>query len=284
LTAIVLAALSALLFGGMSIGLRKGLSRHDDVHLASLICVGTGTLVGLVAVLVEAPSRGVDLAGIWPFVLAGVLSPGAAQICITRAIRDAGSSRTSVVLGTAPLVSIAMALLFLHEPLRWPLMIAALFIVVGCLELAWEKDRPGHVRRIGFLYALLGTVLFSARDNLLRWLSIDTSVSPAVAAVAGLVGGLIFLVLFSGRRKLPGLRPTLPFFWAGLSFGLSYICLYEAYYRGRVTVVSPLIATEALWGVVLSVIFLRHTELVGKRLALGTLLVVAGGVMIGVFR
>ena len=50
------------------------------------------------------------------------------------------------------------------------------------------------------------------------------------------------------------------------------------------TVVSPLVATESLWGVGLSAIFLRRHELVGPRLVAGAALVVAGGVLIGVFR
>jgi uncharacterized membrane protein len=67
-------------------------------------------------------------------------------------------------------------------------------------------------------------------------------------------------------------------------FGLSYVCLFEAYYRGRVTVVSPLVATESLWGVLLSLLLLRHSEVVGRRLALGAVLVVAGGALIGAYR
>ena len=71
---------------------------------------------------------------------------------------------------------------------------------------------------------------------------------------------------------------------AGLLFGLSYVCLFEAYFRGRVTVVSPLVATESLWGVGLSYLLIRHTEGVGRRLAVGALLVVAGGALIGAVR
>ncbi len=71
---------------------------------------------------------------------------------------------------------------------------------------------------------------------------------------------------------------------AGILFGLSYVCLFEAYYRGRVSVVSPLVATESLWGVALSALLLRRHELVGPRLFGGAALVVAGGVLIGVFR
>jgi drug/metabolite transporter (DMT)-like permease len=75
-----------------------------------------------------------------------------------------------------------------------------------------------------------------------------------------------------------------PFLGVGVLFGLSYVSLFEAYYRGRVTVVSPLVATESLWGVLLTVVFLRHSEVVGRRLALGALLVVIGGALIGAYR
>ena len=67
-------------------------------------------------------------------------------------------------------------------------------------------------------------------------------------------------------------------------FGLSYVLLFEAYWRGRVTVVSPLVATESLWGVGLAALLIRHTEGVGRRLAAGAVLVVAGSVVIGAFR
>jgi uncharacterized membrane protein len=62
------------------------------------------------------------------------------------------------------------------------------------------------------------------------------------------------------------------------------VFLFEAFFHGRVTVVAPLVATESLWGVGLSILLLRRTELVGARLALGALLIVAGGVFIGAAR
>ncbi len=74
------------------------------------------------------------------------------------------------------------------------------------------------------------------------------------------------------------------FFPAGLLFGLSYTALFEAYYHGRVSVVAPLIATESLWGVAFSALLLRRSELVGRTLVLGAGLIVAGGVLIGVWR
>jgi drug/metabolite transporter (DMT)-like permease len=286
LIAIALACLSALLFGGMSVGLRIGLGRHADADLATLATVSGAFVVGLVAAIAEAPSRGVHAGAAWPFLLAGLISPGAAQILVTLAIRDAGASRASVVLGAAPLAAVTIAIVLLGEPVSIPLLAGAVLIVAGGLELAWERGRPDHVKRIGLLFAFVATILFSARDNLLRWLSRGTSVPPAVAAAAALLGGAALLAVLLGPRLRvrPTLRQALPFLGVGVLFGLSYVSLFEAYYRGRVTVVSPLIATESLWGVALSVIFIRRIELVGRRLMLGALLIVAGGALIGAFR
>jgi uncharacterized membrane protein len=71
---------------------------------------------------------------------------------------------------------------------------------------------------------------------------------------------------------------------AALCYGVSYIFLFEAFYRGRVSVVSPIVATESLWGVTLSWLVLRQSERIGLRLVAGAALVVAGGVLIGVYR
>jgi hypothetical protein len=49
-----------------------------------------------------------------------------------------------------------------------------------------------------------------------------------------------------------------------------------------VTVVSPLVATESLWGVTFAVLLFKRTEVVGARLAGAVILVVAGGTMISV--
>jgi drug/metabolite transporter (DMT)-like permease len=286
MAAVGLALLSALLFGGMSVGLRIGLSRHGDAQLATLATLAGALAVALVAAACEAPFRGVHAGGAWPFALAGLLQPGIGQLLVTLAIREAGASRASVVFGAGPLVSVTIALVALGEPLRAPLLAGAALIVAGGVALAAERDRPEHIRRVGLVYASAVTVLFATRDNLLRWLSRSTSVPPAVAAVATLLAGALVIAVALGPRlrARPTLHAAAPFLGVGAIYGASYVALFEAYYRGRVTVVSPLIATESLWGVLLAVLLIRHTEFVGRRLVAGALLVVAGGALIGAFR
>jgi drug/metabolite transporter (DMT)-like permease len=284
LTAVAFAAVSAALFGGMSVGLRMGLDRSPDADLATLATVAGALVVTLIAAAAESPARGLHLAAAWPFVLAGLMQPGAGQIFVTRSVQEAGASRASVVLGSAPLVSVTIALVVLGEPAQAPLLVGAVLIVAGGVELARDRDRPAHVRRRGYVFAFIACVLFATRDNLVRWLSGDTSVPPAVAASGALVGGLALVVVLLGRRVRGrlALRPALPFLAVGVLFGLSYVTLFEAYFRGRVTVVSPIVATEALWGVALSWLLIRRTELVGRRVLIGALLIVGGGVLIGI--
>ncbi len=285
MTAIGLACVSAFLFGAMSVALRVGLNRFPDVEVATFVTVGGALVVSLVAAAAEAPSRGVHAAAAWPFLLAGLAQPGVGQLLVTMAIREAGAARASVVLGTAPLAAVTIALVLLGEPVRWPLIAGAVLIVAGGVELARDRGRPAHVRRRGYLFAFAVTLLLAARDNLARWLAGNTTTPPGVAAAAGLLGGMLLLAVVLGprvRRRL-ALRPVLPFLGVGLLFGVSYVLLFEAYFRGRVTVVSPIVATESLWGVALSVLLIRHTELVGRRVLVGAALIVAGGVLIGVY-
>jgi len=158
-------------------------------------------------------------------------------------------------------------------------VLGALAIVGGGVVLAAERDRPTHVRAAALLYAVGATVFFAVRDNIVR--ALHAHANPEAAAAATFLGGLLVTLLWARRaptrRELTRLAP------AGICFGFSYLCLFEAYFRGRVSVVSPLVATESLWGVGLSAVLLRH-ERVGRRLAFGALLVVAGGVLIGLGR
>jgi len=279
--AVLLAASSAFLFGAMTVLLRAPLARGTDPAAGALLTV----LPAIVVTLPFVAATGVHLGGLWLFALAGLLGPGLSQLFFTFAVRDAGPSRTSVVVGTAPLFSVVIALVFLHEPLDAALLLGALLIVAGGVLLVSERGRPAHVRRLGLVFALAATLVFATRDNLVRWLSGDTHVAAPLAAATTLAAGALVVAAYVAvsRTPLPA-RALGGFVPAGICFGLSYVCLFEAYYRGKVTVVSPIVATESLWGVTLSALLLSRHELVGRRLVLGAVLVVAGGALIGAVR
>jgi drug/metabolite transporter (DMT)-like permease len=271
----------------MSVAVRFAVRRSGDAELGSLAMSSVALVLTAAAGLVT--TRELDLGEAWPFLIAGVIAPGLSQVFFVRAVREAGAARTSVLMGTAPLIAVAIALSFLREPARPWLLVGAGLIVAGGIALAGERVRPADFRRLGALFALTATVLFSVRDNILRSFAKDTDVNALVAAPASLlaaVTGIALYLALSRRRSwargyTQQLRVFLP---AGVLFGLSYAALFEAYYRGRVSVVAPLVATESLWGVAFSLLLLRRSELVGLWLLVGAALIVAGGALIGVSR
>lgn len=291
MSAVLLALASALLFGGMTVALRFALRAQPEADLGAVVTSAAAFVVVAAAAAVE-PGTG-ELARpreLAVFALAGLLAPGLSQLLFMLAIRDAGSSRASVVVGTAPLFGATMAVTLLGEPLEWPLALGAVLVVVAGVLLVRETVRPDHFRVVGMVFALVTTLLFSTRDVIVRWYSEQATLGSVEAAAAALAAGVLIVVAFSalarrgrflGALARPGLLRFVP---AGVLFGLSYVLLFEAYYRGKVTVVSPLVATESLWTVLLSALLLRRSELVGTRLVLGALLVVAGGALIGAHR
>jgi drug/metabolite transporter (DMT)-like permease len=206
------------------------------------------------------------------------------------AIRDAGASRTSVVVGCAPLVAATLAIVLLDEPFEGALALGAALIVGAGLLLVGETTRPAGFRVVGIAFACAATILFSTRDVLVRWYSTESALGPEEAAAAALVAGALVMTAYAALARRGALgealaRPALLHFLpAGALFGISYVLAFEAYYRGKVTVVSPLIATESLWAVILSALVLRRSEAVGARLVLAAVLVVLGGVIIGAHR
>jgi drug/metabolite transporter (DMT)-like permease len=290
-SAVLLALASAVCFGAMTVALRVALRGHPEPDIAAIATTVVAVLVALLAVVFD-PGTG-ELARpdeLAVFALAGLLAPGVSQVFLVLAIRDVGAGRTSVVVGSAPLFAATLAILLLDEPLEWPLALGAVLIVGAGILLAAETARPAHFRLVGVGFALAATILFSTRDLVVRWYSEDAALGSVEAAAAALAAGALVMVAYAAvlRRGALGTALASPallrFLPAGVFFGLSYVLLFEAYYRGKVTVVSPLVATESLWGVLLAALVLRRSELVGPRLVLGAALVVAGGALIGASR
>ena len=285
MSAVMLALVAAVLFGAMAATLGISFQRSSDAEAGAVV---TG-LVALAVTLVLSLDAVSDPGELWPFLLAGLIAPGGSHMLYVVAVKEIGASRAAVIAGAAPLVAVTIALTILGEPLEVPLVAGALLIVLGVVALAGERDRPEHLRFVGLVLALGSTVFFATRDNVVRWLSEDTTVDPQLAATATLVSGSAVMaayLLFLRGRRAPGdvLRAFRPFALPGVFWGVSYAAIFEAFYRGRVSVVSPLVATEALFGVLLAAIIIGRSELIGRHVIVAAGLVVCGGVLIGVFQ
>jgi drug/metabolite transporter (DMT)-like permease len=275
------------LFGAMAVALRVGLQRRGDVEGGAVIVTSVGAVVALA--LAAATGGGEVVAGdLLPFAIAGAFVPGLSSVLMVHAIRHAGASRALIVIGTAPLLSVLLALVLLDEPFKLELAIGTVLVVAAGIVLARET-RPEHFRLLGGMLALLCAGMFAGRDNIVRWASREAHPPPLVATATSLVcaAAVVMAWLVVARRgtiRARLARGVPAFAVAGLCLGLAYAALVAGLDRGRVSVVAPLNATQSLWAVVFAALFLCQSEAIGRRVTLAAVLVVAGGALIGIFR
>lgn len=286
--AVLLGVLAGALFGAMTVAVRWGLVRGGDpvVGAATVIAIAftAGALLALPTIADET-----DSGDLLRFFAIGALVPGVSQIVFTYAVRAAGPSRAAILFGTAPLLSVLLALALLDEPFEPALIVATALVVAGGLVLAAERRRPVDFRVVGVAFALACAVLFALRDNAVRWVARDADVPALQASAASLLAAALVTVAFAvatRRSELRrALRVALPSFApAGLLFGLAYAALVTAFDRGRVGIVAPLNATQSLWGILFAALFFHRSEAIGRRTVVAGLLVVAGGAIVGVVR
>ena len=285
MTAVVFACLAGFFLGALNITMRKGLARVPDAEAGA----ATFTVIALVLVAAGCAVSGThfDLGDVWPFVLIGGFVPGLSQLFAVKAVQAAGASRAGILFGMAPLFSSLIAIGAFGEPIRLPLIVGTLLVVAGGVSLASENERPPDYRRYGAIVAVLVAVTFGIRDNVSRSVAGHVTAAPLAQATAIMLGAAIVLLVNLALRPdaLKRARAALvPFAPSGIVTAFGQGTLFEALDRGRVTVVAPLTGTGVLWTVVLAALFLGRSELIGRRLVVVALLVVAGGTLVGVAR
>jgi drug/metabolite transporter (DMT)-like permease len=166
------------------------------------------------------------------------------------------------------------------------LVVGTLLVVAGGTLLVRERG-TGAILSFGIALGLGAAMLFAIRDNLVRWAARGSDVPGFIAASASLASAtlVIAIVVLLRPNGVVRVRQAFrPFLLSGLVYGVSYACLYSAFDRGRVTIVAPLVATESLWAVLISMVVLRRSERIGARLLVAAALVVGGGALISGFR
>ena len=282
---VLLACVAGLFLGALNITTRRGLARSQDIEAGSAII----TLVAFAVVAPFALGSGdaFDAGELWPFLLLGAFVPGLSLLMVVHAVQAAGASRAGILFGMAPLFSALFAVIAFGEPFQLALAIGTLLVVAGGVVLALEGERPADYRAYGAVLAVTVAAGFGLRDNIARAVGEDITADPLAQSTVVMLGGSLLLVANLLRRPAPFKRlrnAFLPYASSGVVLAIGQGALFEALDRARVTVVAPLAGTGVLWTVVLAAIFIGRSELIGRRLIVVALLVVAGGTLVGVTR
>ncbi|MDE0355348.1 MAG: DMT family transporter [Deltaproteobacteria bacterium] len=271
--------LTAWTYGISIISARRGLqySNASTVTLLSLISqtVILWTMVGGFTGLPDV-GRGFLLAAI----TVGFLMPVLRWLTYT-GIAKIGAARGTALRSTHPLFSALLAVTFLGETAATPLLTGIVLVVLGIVLISWrEEQRVSTARWWHGAYSLSAAFTAAVVHNIARASLLPAAYPVLFAAIVGAVS----LVIFAGYLTVAGTphrpvwdrRAMRPFLAAAVLETLGFLLFNTALSVGPVVIVTPMVATQPMWVLVFTVVFLRNIEMVTLRTVSGSLAVVAG--------
>ena len=283
MTAIVLGLASAAFLGGGLVLTQFGL-RHIHPLSGAAISVPSFTFVFILISPFLLHGETIEWHAAPIFAAVGLVFPAVLTIITFASNRALGPVATGALGNLSPLLSVAVAVLLLHEPLR-ALQFAGLMVaVLGVLAITVTRTDDMRDWRTWALLLPLGASVM--RGVIPPIIKVGLEIWPSPVA-AGLTAYIVSTMTVLVIERLRTGRFVVQAPWAGkLWFALNGICngigtllLYAALGSGPVSLVAPLYATYPLFTVALSVIFLGNVRIT-FRLVAGTALTVGGVVLI----
>tara|TARA_B110000263_G_scaffold117010_1_gene102001 strand:+ start:134 stop:1009 length:876 start_codon:yes stop_codon:yes gene_type:complete len=289
---VALTCLAGMLFAVNATFTRLALDRtriRTDVAAVATV-VTAATVASVIAIIGGVRLSDLSWADSKGFFVIGIIVPGVAQLTFYAAIRMAGPSRSAIMLGTVPVWSVVLAIIFLDEHWSATVVVGTLLAVAGSILLATEGITKASVSRLGLLLAALTALQFAIRDVLARSVTQESNLDSSTAAAVTLgVGAVVLIGVAVGtagpREFSENLRRSMPaMLIPGVAVGLAMPALLAAFERSRVGIVSPLLGTtQTVGAVLLSGLLIGGTE-INKRVVLAVSVTLAGGTLIGITR
>ncbi|TMH41426.1 MAG: DMT family transporter [Betaproteobacteria bacterium] len=277
-------ALLASAFLGTAVVIANVGLRYLDPARGALVSIPSTTLLFGVLALFLFRGEGWNAAAFAIFAAVGLIFPALVTFLNFASNRLAGPTIAGTISSTTPLFAALGAILFLGEPLSSAATAGTAAIVLGVIALTARGSGPPRSWAAWVILlplagaAIRGGAQAAVKGGLMLW------PDPFIAALVGYCVSSV-TIFAANRAFVP--RPNAPLarrgvFWfiaVGVCNGLGVLAMYAALNSGRVSVVSPLVATYPLVTLMFSAIFLRE-ERFGPRVLLGVALTVAGVVVL----
>ncbi|MBI3051517.1 DMT family transporter [Candidatus Woesearchaeota archaeon] len=278
----VLALTAAGFYGASSILVRRGL--HGSNPHAGIIfsAIANVAVLSIVFLLFVPLSVLLSWKALLIFAIAGLLAPGLARLLRYTSLERVGVTRTGPITSASPIISTGLAVLLLGEELTARILLGTAMIIAGVLVASW---RELDTNRADMIFAMGAAVLVGISMPIRKYglNLLDAPIAAgAITALMALLMALLIIGLGGHIRKVSIHDRNMKFFLiSGACVGVAFILNYTALSQAEVSVIGPLIQTAPIFALVLSQAFINHLEKVTREVTIGTLLAVAGAVLIG---
>jgi drug/metabolite transporter (DMT)-like permease len=283
MTAIVLGLASAAFLGGGLVLTQFGLRTIHPLSGAA-ISVPSFTIVFLLLSPLLLHGQTIEWHAVPIFAAVGLVFPAVLTILTFASNRALGPVVTGALGNLSPLLSVAVAVAVLHEPLRASQFAGLIVAMTGVFTMTVTRtDDMRDWRTWALLLPLGASVVRGVIPPIIK-VGLEIWPNPIAAGLTGYIFSTLTVLAverirtgrFLVRAPLAG---KLWFAANGICNGTGTLLLYAALGAGPVSLVAPLYATYPLFTVGMSLLFLGNVRIT-FRLVAGTLLTVGGVVLI----
>ena len=286
----VLFAVGSSFFAGIMAILAKCGIRKTDSDVATAIRTVVVLLLSWLMVLVTGTWPGitqVDGKTLLFLALSG-LSTGASWLCYFHALQKGDINKVVPIDKSSTILTILLALVFLHEGLTLMKGVCIVFIGVGTTLMITRKENTGDIKldngKEWLIYAVFSSVFASLTAILgkIGISGIDSNLGTAIRTTVVIVMAWLMVFLKGKQKELHGIEKKELGFIAlsGLATGASWLCYYRALQEGPASVVVPIDKLSILVTIVFS--WVVFNEKLTKKAALGLLCILAGTIIMAV--
>jgi len=287
----VLALLAGFSFAASNVFIRRGVYRSGESFSPTPVSAFLGTVVFVIPVLVLGEGKAI-LSLSWvaasSLAAAGVLHFLMGRYLAYTSFRLIGANRGTPIVTGYTLVGVLLGVFFLNEPVTIPLIIGLVLIIGGITLISTggsssalkQGTSTGSVIR-GISSALGAALCWGASPALVKiglrevgspWLAIFISYFAASLVAGGL------LLSPGNYRKVRRLNSAslVPIIMGALATSAAQILRYFALDFSLISVVTPILGTQALFVFPLSFLVNRKLETFNALIIIGAIAVVAG--------
>lgn len=286
----VLFAVGSSFFAGITSILAKCGIRKTDSDVATAIRTVVVLLFSWLMVLITGTWSGiteVDGRTLLFLVLSG-LATGASWLCYFHALQKGDVNKVVPIDKSSTILTILLALIFLHEGLTPVKGVCVVFIGVGTMLMITRKEETGGTEEKNgkewLVYAVFSAVFASLTAILgkIGIAGIDSNLGTAIRTTVVIVMAWLMVFLKGKQKEIHGIEKKELGFIAlsGLATGASWLCYYRALQDGPASVVVPIDKLSILVTIAFSWVVFK--EKLTKKAALGLLCILVGTIMMAV--
>lgn len=284
----ILYAIGSSFFAGITTILAKCGIRKTDSDVATAIRTIVVLVFSWVMVAMTGTFSGItQISGktLLFLVLSG-LATGVSWLCYFHALQKGDVNKVVPIDKSSTVLTILLALIFLHEGLSVGKAVAVVLIGVGTMLMITRKEETDDAKKqtkgSWLIYAVLSAV-FASLTSILGKIGIqgvDSNLGTAIRTIVVLVMAWMMVVVRGKQAEVASIeKKELGFIvLSGFATGASWMCYYRALQDGPASVVAPIDKLSILVTIAFSWIVF-HEKLTKKAQA-GLVAIVCGTVLL----